>query len=383
MKGTVTKRGKHSWRLKFDVPAGPDGKRKTIYETVRCAGIKEARLELAKRLAAVGQGSFVAPSRLTVADHVRSRIDAWHVDGKKSISDYTAGRYRDMLRLYIEPHIGSTPVQRLTIADVETWHRTLLTSGLGAGTVRNAHTVLTRALRDAVRHGIIARSVAGRDGETAPSYSPEEMKIIGPKDLDGVLAKLRGHRICAEAMLALFCGLRAGEVLALRWDAVNLDEKMLHVRATVLDINGQAPTTKAPKTKAGRRSVTVPDVVIGVLRDHRRRQLELRVALGLGRPEADALVFPSADGGLRRPTTLSHEWREAGIADVRFHDLRHSHVSMLIDAGLDPVTIATRIGHKNAKVTLTTYAHLYQKDDGRAAAAINATLGASPVPKSG
>lgn len=292
-------------------------------------------------------------------------------------------RYRDMLRLYIVPHLGSTPVQRLTIADVEKWHGALLASGLGAGTVRNAHTVLARALRDAVRHGIIARSVAGRDGETAPSDAPEEMKIIGPKELDGVLAKLRCHRICAGAMLALFCGLRAGEVLALRWDAANLDEKMLHVRATVLDINGQAPTTKAPKTKAGRRSVTVPDVVIDVLRDHRRRHLELRVALGLGRPEADALLFPSTDSGLRRPTTLSHEWREAGIAAVRFHDLRHTHVSMLIDAGLDPVTIATRIGHKNAKVTLTTYAHLYQKDDGRAAAAINARLGASTVPKSG
>lgn len=382
MKGGITKRGKHSWRLKFDLPAGPEGKRRTQYLTVR-GSKKDAQVKLAEQIAAVSKGAYVEPTKITVADHIRSRIDAWHVDGKKSISDYTAGRYRDTLRLYIEPHIGGTPVQRLTIADVETWHRTLLTSGLGAGTVRNAHTVLTRALRDAVRHGIIARSVAGRDGETAPSYAPEEMKIIQTHELDGVLAKLRGHRICAEAMLALFCGLRAGEVLALRWDAVSLDEKMLHVRATVLDINGQAPTTKAPKTKAARRSLTVPDVVIDVLRDHRRRQLELRVALGLGRPEADALVFPSTDGGLRRPTTLSHEWREAAVADVRFHDLRHSHVSFLIDAGLDPVTIAKRIGHKNAKVTLTTYAHLYQRDDGRAAAAINAALGAKPVPKSG
>jgi integrase len=382
MKGTVTKRGRASWRLKFDLSPGPDGKRRTQYLTVR-GSKKDAQGKLAEQIAAVNRGAFIEPSRLTIADHVRSRIDAWHADGKKSISDYTAGRYRDMLRLYIAPHIGGTPLQRLSIADVEKWHGTLLASGLSAGTVRNAHTVLTRALRDAVRHGIIARSVAGRDGETAPSYAPEEMKIIGKDELDGVLTKLRSRRICAEAMLALFCGLRAGEVLALRWDAVNLEDKLLHVRATVLDINGQAPTTKAPKTKAGRRSLTVPDVVIDVLRDHRRRQLELRVALGLGRPEADSLVFPSTDGGLRRPTTLSHEWREADVADVRFHDLRHSHVSMLIDAGLDPVTIAKRIGHKNAKVTLTTYAHLYQRDDGRAAAAINAALGANLVPKRG
>jgi integrase len=158
------------------------------------------------------------------------------------------------------------------------------------------------------------------------------MKIIGTKELESVVAKLRDHRICAEGMLALFCGLRAGEVLALRWDAVDLDAKLLHVRATVLEIKRQAPTTKDPKTKAGRRTLTMPDAVISALRDLRRQHLEGRVALGLGRPEADALLFPSTAGGLRRPSTLSHEWRDARVADVRFHDLRHTHVSMLIDA---------------------------------------------------
>jgi integrase len=378
--GSITKRGKTSYRLKFDLAPDANGKRKTVYETVRCVGIKEARLELAKRLAAVGQGSFVAPTRVSVTDHIRTRIEMWRSAG--DIGEHTADRYRDMLRLYIAPHIGSTLLQRLSIADVEQWHRALLASGLGAGTIRNAHTVLNRALRDAVRHGLIVRSVAGRDGETSPAYAPEEMKIIGKDELDGVVAKLRDQRICAEAMLALFCGLRAGEVLALRWDAINLDDKLLHVRHTVLEIRRQAPTTKEPKTKAGRRSMVMPDIVVDVLRDLRRRQLEGRIALGLGRPDVDALVFPSTFGGLRRPSTLSHEWRDAGVADIRFHDLRHSHVSMLVDAGLDLVTIAKRIGHKNARVTLTTYAHLFQRDDSRAAAAINAALGANVVPKS-
>jgi integrase len=380
MKGSITRRGKASWRLKFDLAPGPDGKRRSQFVTVR-GGKKDAQQKLAEQLAAVGKGTFVEPSKIAVAEHVRSRIAVWHAAGK--IGEYTAARYHDMLRLYIAPHLGGTLLQRLSVDDVEKWHGTLLTSGLGAGTVRNAHTVLTRSLRDAVRSGVIVRSVAGRDGQTAPTYAPEEMKIIGTKELDDVVAKLRAHRICAEAMLALFCGLRAGEVLALRWDAIDLDAKLLHVRHTVLEIKRQAPTTKEPKTKAGRRALTMPDAVVSALRDLRRQQLEGRVALGLGRPEADALVFPSTVGGLRRPSTLSHEWRDARVADVRFHDLRHTHVSMLIDAGLDLVTIAKRIGHKNAKVTLTTYAHLFQRDDGRAAAAINAALGANPVPKSG
>jgi hypothetical protein len=142
--------------------ARPDGKRRTHFLTVR-GGKKDAQAKLAEQLASVGKGTFVEPSKITVAEHVRSRIAVWHAGGK--IGEYTAARYHDMLRLYIAPHLGGTFLQRLSVDDVEKWHGTLLTSGLGAGTVRNAHTVLTRSLRDAVRSGVIVRSVAGRDGQ--------------------------------------------------------------------------------------------------------------------------------------------------------------------------------------------------------------------------
>jgi len=205
-----------------------------------------------------------------------------------------------------------------SIADVEKWHGTLQASGLGAGTVRNVHTVLTRALRDAVRHGVIARSVAGRDGETAPTYAPEEMKIIGKDELGDVVAKLRKHRICAEGMLALFCGLRAGEVLALRWDAVNLDDKLLHVRHTVLEIKGQALTTKDPKTKAGRRALTLPDVVVDVLRDLRRRGSSrgvLRSAWAGRKPMHCCFPAPPAGCGGPAPCRTSGGMRERPTSD--------------------------------------------------------------------
>jgi integrase len=118
--------------------------------------------------------------------------------------------------------------------------------------------------------------------------------------------------------------------------------------------------------------------VIDALREHRRQQLELRLALGLGKPADDALVFPGDDGGYQSPRAFSTRWGRAvdrlKLPDVTWHSLRHTHVSMLINAGLDIVTISKRLGHAKPDITLRVYSHLYRKDDRAAADAINAAM---------
>lgn len=135
---------------------------------------------------------------------------------------------------------------------------------------------------------------------------------------------------------------------------------------------------KAPKTRAGVRDVTLPDVVVDALREHRRQQLEQRMAMGLGKPPDDALVFSALDGGPSAPRQLSGDWREvrelADVGDVTWHALRHTHVSMLIDAGIDVGKIAKRIGHANPSITLKIYAKEFRKRDEVSAAAINAAV---------
>lgn len=377
MKGSITKRGRSSFRLKFDVP-GTDGRRKTIYETIRCAGIKEARLELAKRIAAVGQGTYVEARNLTVADHVAARIGVWQSAGE--IGAHTLKRYNDTLELHIRPHIGSIVLQKLSTLDVEAWHKKLK-DRLSPRSIRAAHRLLSKALADGVRHKLITHNVAGREGQRAPKVPREEMKIIRKSEIDDVVAKLRGTPIYAEAMVALFCGLRIGEICALRWGRIDLDRKAIDIREAVEEVAGEPLTTKGPKTEAGLRKVTTPDVVVDALRDHRRAQLEIRMALGQGRMQDDTLVFPAGDGDLKRPTNLSRTWRRIGAADVRFHDLRHTHASMLIAKKLDIVMISKRLGHSSPTITLATYAHLFDEDDSQAADAINSALGANPVPK--
>jgi integrase len=140
---------------------------------------------------------------------------------------------------------------------------------------------------------------------------------------------------------------------------------------------------KLPKTKAGRRDVTLPDILVDVLREYRKVQMELRLKLGAGRLQDDNLLFTDIEGGPLTPNTLSVAWcnftKRIGMPEITFHALRHSHASQLIDAGVDIVTISKRLGHAKPDITLRVYSHLFRMDDGKAAAAINAALKTIPA----
>jgi integrase len=333
----------------------------------------------------VGKGTFVEPNRLTVAAHVRARIDVWHAAG--TCGNATHQRYGVLLKKQIAPHIGSMALQRLGTPDIEQWHGKLRAAGLAPRTIRHAHRLLSKALSDAVRHGLLSRSVAGRDGERAPKVPTKKPEIVRKDEIGAFVDKLRGSDIYPHAMLALFCGLRVGEVLALRWGSTDLEAKALTVKESVEEIAGRSLAIKAPKTEAGVRKVTMPDIVVDALREHRRKQAELRLSMGLGKVPGDALVFAALDGGPGRPTALSIRWAKTvaalGLPNVTFHQLRHTHASQLIDAKVDLVTISNRLGHANPAITLKIYAHLFEQNDTAAADAINLALGANSVPKTG
>jgi integrase len=135
---------------------------------------------------------------------------------------------------------------------------------------------------------------------------------------------------------------------------------------------------KVPKTKHGKRAISLPANAVVVLRERRRKMLEMRMALGLGKPDADTLVFGEADGSPIGPNTFTLRWRDAcvalGLPRVHFHALRHTHASALIAAGLDVVLIARRMGHASPTITLGVYAHLFKRDDREAARAIEAAM---------
>jgi integrase len=179
-------------------------------------------------------------------------------------------------------------------------------------------------------------------------------------------------------VVALYCGLRRSEQLALRWHRVDLDRARMAIVEAFEETGGKI-RVKEPKTRAGSRTISLPAIVVEALREHRRQQLERSLLLGIGRPASDALVFPGPEGGLNSPHAFSLRWGRAaarlGVPDITWHSLRHSHASMLISAGLPITTVAARLGHANPGVTLKTYAHLFSADDSAAAAAIDQAFG--------
>jgi integrase len=190
--------------------------------------------------------------------------------------------------------------------------------------------------------------------------------------------RLLGSRLYIPAMVALFAGCCLSEVLALRWNRVDLDGEMIAVREALEQTKVHGIRFKPPKSKAGRRDIALPDILVDVLREHRKASLEVRTQLGAGRLPDDALLFADIEGKPLSPNAMSAAWADRAesidMPQVTFRALRHTHASQLIDEGVDIVTISKRLGHAKPDITLRVYAHLFRRDDGKAAAAINAAL---------
>jgi len=381
MSGHIRRSGKHSWELKFDIGRDESsGKRITQFHSFKGTK-KEAKLKLAELVASVGQGSYVTRSHLTVGEHVAARIGKWEALGK--ISPKTIERYRELLANQIIPHIGQKPLQKLKSADIEAWHAILKTvgrkdgqGGLSTLTIRHAHRLLSKALKEGMRHDLVARNVA--TAEQPPKAEGEEVVVLDVEQVKLLVERLLGRAMYPKAITALFTGLRRGELLALRWRHVDLESADKHITVSeAIEETKGGIRFKSPKTANGVRVVSLPDIVVEALRNHRKQQLELRLKLGLGKLTDDDLLFPKLDGSPQSPRAFSKEWADVAASidlPVTLHALRHTHASHLIDSGIDVVKISRRLGHSSPAITLRVYAHLFRKRDDKSSAAINAAV---------
>ena len=370
MTGHIRQRGENRWELKFDLGRDPvTGKRETRYHSFK--GTKrEAQAELIRLSASALKGDYIDATAETVGQFLNRWSRDW---ATHNLSPTTLERHRVLIDKQILPHIGHHLIQKLRPVHLAELYGKLLREGHAAGgglssrTVGLVHRLLHRALGHAAKWGVVQQNAASL--VAPPRVTAGEIEIIREDEIQVVLRKLRGRSMYTIAALALSTGMRRGELLGLRWQDVDLNSGTLRVVQS-LEQTKAGLRFKAPKTKHGRRTITLPPSIVAELRTHWKAQQEQRLALGLGKAPETALVFPTWDGKPRSPGALTQEWTRAmkdADMKVTLHALRHTHASSLIAAGVDVLTISRRLGHASPTITLGVYGHLYSNTDDRAA----------------
>jgi len=381
VRGSIIKRS-GGYSVVLDLGRGPDGKRirrwHSGYRTRKDA--ERARVELLGRL---DQATYVDPSKVTFGEY----LDRW-LQHMATIRDArTVERYSELLRLHVRPVLGGLPLQKLTPMHFTDLYARLLADGrrdgreggLSPRTVGHVHRAIHRALHQAVRWRLLATNPAA-DLELPPA-GKTEMVTLDHDQATRLLAAVEEAPVWLRMLvtLGLALGCRRGELLALRWADVDLEEGTVRVGRSLRIVGGRLDV-KGPKTEAGYRTLAVPTFAVAALRRHRAGQAELRLALGGAYHDGD-LVICQPDGRPVRPDYASAAFRalvaRAGLPNtVHVHTLRHSAASLLAAAGVPASDIAAQLGHKDGgQLALRVYVHPLEENKRRAAAILDRIIG--------
>jgi len=334
---------------------------------------KEVGDKLAVLLKARDEQRPVPNQRDKLGPFLRSWLDD---TARPTLRASTYSSYDDILRLHLIPGLGRIPLAKLTPADVQAFLNAKLESGLSPRRVQYLHAVLRRALGVAERWGLVSRNVAKL--VDPPRVPRHEIEPLTPEQARRLIEAAAEDRLRALWVTALATGLRQGELLALRWEDVDLDgRKTLRVRHTLARVDGKLKLLE-PKTDRSRRSVSLPEVVVTALRAHRTRQRMERLVAGsrwqdTGHVFATTIGTPIEAARVTRSFALALE--RAGLHHIRFHDLRHAAATFLLAQGMTLEDVKNQLGHSSIVLTSNTYGHVLERRQREVAAAMDAVLG--------
>ena len=318
---------------------------------------KEAQQFLTDTMAAIRGGVFSEPTKVTLGEFL---LERWLPTKKMAVRVSTYASYRGLVERHVIPALGHVQIQQLTADRLDRFYADLVAHGLATKTIRNIHVLLHRALTDAVRKSLVPRNVA--DASDPPKLNRadrEEMKTWTPEQLREFFAGIATHRLAAAYILAATTGMRRGEVLGVRWRDIDFKARRLHVQQTVLTVEYQIIIGR-PKTLRGERKIALDDQTIQVLQSHRAAQRREKQLLGDGYQD-HGLVFAREDGTPVHPDYFSQTFdrtvRRLGLPKIRLHDLRHTHATLGLAAGVHVKVISDRLGHATTSFTQDVYMH--------------------------
>ena len=378
MRGHIRQRSPGCWAIVIDVRDPATGKRRRRWHSFKGTG-REAQIERSRLISAMSGGTYVDPSRQTVAQH----LDRWLVYMATQLSPRSHERYTELVTKHLAPALGGILLTKLRAAEIADAYGKALASGrrdgkggLSAATVIYLHRILKQALAQAVIWGDIGRNPA--DAVKPPKAERRQMTTLDIDATATVLETARTTILFIPILLWVGTGARRGEIAALRWRHIDLDRAQIAISESAEQTKAGV-RYKPPKSGRG-RTIALPATMVQELRAHRARQAETLLKLGV-RLSADTFVVAQADGSPFQPRSLTHAFRrflaEHKLPRIRLHDLRHGHATAMLKAKIHPKIVQERLGHSTIAVTLDVYSHVVDGMQEDAAEIVDADLQAA------
>lgn len=369
MRGSIQKKGKRWYAVVYDGvnPATGQYRRRWVPAGTRRGDAEKLLADLVKRS---HQGETVVSEKLTLGEYLTTR---WLPVQEARLRRSTYDSYRRSIELHVIPALGERLLDKLTVEDVDVFYATLLKNGrkkkspgekggargLAPKSVHNIHVMLNKALSDAARKGTVVRNVVAlADAPSLQARKRPEVKAWEVDQLVRFLDAIDAHRMAPAFYLAAHTGMRRGEVLGLRWCDLDLDAGRVSVRQALVSVGYEASISDV-KTGTSRRTIDIDEGVVQVLRDWYKARMEERVGV---EPAADDLVFVKADSSSMHPDIFSQLFdrtvAKIDVPAISLHDLRHTHATLLLKAGVHVKVVSERLGHANVAFTMNVYQHV-------------------------
>ncbi|WP_412033039.1 tyrosine-type recombinase/integrase [Nitratireductor aquimarinus] len=374
MKGHIRERSPGKWAIVLDL-YDETGKRRRKWHSFS-GSKRQAQEECARLVTALKAGNYIEPTKQTVAEF----LDEWLTFIKPSVSHKTHERYTEILRKGVAPLLGDVTLAKLKTDRIDAAFSKALSEGrrdgqggLSPRTVHHMRRVLIKALNQAVVWDRLVKNPA--HASTPPKVERKPMLAYDAKQTAELLEAMRPTRMFAPVLLAVMCGLRRGEIAALRWRNVDLESRIISIVESA-EQTVEGVRYKEPKS-GNTRTVALSVGVAEQLKAHRARQAEELLRLGL-RPNASSFVVSQVDGRPLQPRSITHEWvrliEKTSLPRIRFHDLRHTHASQMLAAGVHPKVASERLGHSTIGITLDLYSHVMPGMQADAAEQVDAAI---------
>lgn len=382
MRGYIAKKGKQYYAIIYEGIDPATGKERRRWHPggPRRSDAEKLLTELVKR---ANDGHTTPSDRINFGEYLTEK---WLPIQRAQLRPSTFDSYRRNIENHVMPALGRIPLHKLAPEDLDTFYARLLTEGklngdgggLSPKTVRYIHLTINKALKDALRKGSVVRNVAeAADPPKLRSSKRPEIKAWAADELRAFLDSIRDTRLYPAFHLSAHTGMRRGEILGLRWSDVDLDGARLSVRQALISVAYEMQISDV-KTGYGRRVIDLDEGTVAVIRRWRKAQSEERLAVG-GSYQDSGLVVCRPDGAWLHPDLFSQTFDRAvarsGLSEITLHDLRHTHATLMLKAGVPVKVVSERLGHSNPGFTMSVYQHVIPGMQAEAAATFADMIG--------